>query len=249
MRARRAGILGSQAPLMAERLHGAGPVLWQPLQQLAEQVLALGGDAAPRLPLQRRPPAPADELEERLDAAGQEGGPAAQQLVREAPDAPHVALGAVARAGPGHLGRHADRGADVGPGNQGRALQERGDLWPVAVEAKLGGEPKVRNLDVGVHVRGLQEDVLGLQIAVYHAHSVHVVHGLEHLLDHAPGTPLREAPQPEDAVAQASAVGALHEDPERLLALDDVDEAHDVPVPQLLQARDLYVGLRLFLPA
>ena len=125
-------------------------------QQAPQEQLGAGGEVVGVV--QR---APADLLEELLPVAAVEGGQAREHLVEEGAQGPPVHGAAVALAV-----------EDLG----GEVLRRAAEAVGAAggIRDALLGEAKVREPDVAA---GIQQDVLGLQIAVDDVEVVHVVDG------------------------------------------------------------------------
>lgn len=142
---------------------------------------------------------------------------------------PYVRLGAVVAAAREHLGR------DVG----GRAAE--GVEEAVGVElVGDGGEAEVGDLEVAVLV---DEEVLGLEVAVEHAARVAEPDGGDELLEVAPRGVLLEPPL-GDAAEQLPAADELHHEVDLGLGGHHLEQPHDVGVADAAEDGDLPLDVR-----
>lgn len=71
---------------------------------------------------------------------------------------------------------------------------------------QLPGKPEIRDLDVETVV---QQDVLGLEVAVHHVPAVDVCHALEHLPHDVAGLLLREGHHRREVVEELAVLAQL----------------------------------------
>jgi hypothetical protein len=127
-----------------------------------DEVLCRGGDDVPLLRVHGELPGP-DLVEEDVLVLVGKGRVAAEEDVEDDAERPHVALGPVLGTRRDHLRRNV----------AGRPARRAHHLVGAGEDL---GEAHVRKLDGGVVVLALEEDVLGLEVAVDDALGVRVGH-------------------------------------------------------------------------
>mmetsp|Transcript_3917 Transcript_3917/g.10879 ORF Transcript_3917/g.10879 Transcript_3917/m.10879 type:complete len:357 (+) Transcript_3917:534-1604(+) len=206
---------------VAEPGVGQGLVRGEPLggvalEQHSDQVLCVGRGLGPRRAREGDDAVPHLGQDVLLGFAG-EGGPPAQESVHDDATRPQVAPPVVPPRK--HLGCNILRRADDLPVQ----LRGPGDT----------GEAEVDQLqDVVLNGAGaMEEEVLGLEVAVCHVELVHVAHGAEDLSHDQGGLALGEAPGLHDPVEELPACAKLHhqmEAPRILIGLEKLDDVRMV---------------------
>jgi hypothetical protein len=149
-----------------------------------------------------------------------------QHLVEHAAEAVLVTA-AVEPAAPARLLRaHVGRGADHHAG--------RGQLLP-SRRRHRPGDPEVGDQRVAF----LEQDVLGLDVAVHHALPVSVVQGVGHLARDLERVLQRKLPVPLEPLAQRLAPHVGHHEEQQAAGLAGVMKRQDVGVAELRNGLDL----------
>mmetsp|Transcript_35935 Transcript_35935/g.100950 ORF Transcript_35935/g.100950 Transcript_35935/m.100950 type:complete len:373 (-) Transcript_35935:476-1594(-) len=190
-------------PRGLQRLGSAEPRRGVDHEQRLDEVLGLRRDLLP-LPLLPAVPALSDQPDLGLLRAGERHVPEQQDEHRD-PQAPHVALAAVALP--------QDLGGDVGQ----RA----------AAEAQLGvRRPELREAEVDelqvLRLLGIVEDVLKLDVSMDDAVAVDVVQGQKDLPGNLRGLALRDSLLRLDAVEQLPPIQLLHHQVQGVVGLVDI---------------------------
>mmetsp|Transcript_10454 Transcript_10454/g.43278 ORF Transcript_10454/g.43278 Transcript_10454/m.43278 type:complete len:343 (+) Transcript_10454:2484-3512(+) len=172
--------------------------------------------------------APLDLLEQVRDGLVVEGEGAAQERVQDHPARPHVHL----RTAVELTGDNLRRGVVRRPA---RRLQK------VPVPHHVA-QAKVRDLHVGL---GVQQEVLGLEIAVDHHVAVAVLDAGDDLLKEVSRLVLAETTLLHDVVEELAALDVLHDHVDVVRGLEDLIQADDVRVHEQPQDLDLPANLLL----
>ena len=227
------GGAGADDEGMLQRLVGGDALLRVDGQAAADEVLGLGGDAAPVLDGGEAVVGAEDGLHLLEVGVAVEGGVAAQQEVGDDADGPQVDGLAVAGLAE-DLGRHVAGGA-AGGGQ---------DVELVLVHDAR--EPEVGDEQVGVVLGRAEQQVLGLEVAVHDAVLVEVGNGRQHRADQVRRVRLVVRALAADAVEQLAAQRQVGDEVEVVHGLEVVDEREDVLVAHrdLSQHGDLVANLR-----
>lgn len=186
-----------------------------PANHLPEQILNIRGH--PSEMLRREPQIPPHHLlEDLLHRVPVERRHPGHHDVQDHPDAPHVHL-VVVLPPQQHLRRDVVR-------RPHHALRRRG--LPLAAEPDR--RPEVGELQAAA--AGVEQDVLGLDVAVHDPEAVAVRDGGEELADEAAGLGLGEGSAVGDDVEEGAAVAELHDEGEGGGGVEGVDDGDDVGV-------------------
>ena len=205
-------------PRMRADLGHRGAAVRVHLEHAADQV------ACARLEVRRHLEAAGAHLaEQHLDVRVVERQAAAEQGKQDDAAAPDVARGAVVALATHDLGARVVGAAAAGLEHLLRRLQ--------------GGHAKVGDLD---HLaRAVEQQVLGLQVAVADAEPVAIVHAKDHLAEVVACLVRTEAPPGDEVVKQLAAGDVLHHQVQLLARLVHVPEAEQVRVLDELHDHNL----------
>nr|CAB3468141.1 unnamed protein product [Digitaria exilis] len=163
-----------------------------------------------------------------------EGESASREREEDNAAGPDVGLGAVVAAAQEDLGRD-EHGRPADGVEQQRVTSGRVDQR---------GEPEIGDLDVA---RVVDEDVVGLDVAVVHPEGVAVVERRHQLLEHTPRGGLTDATAGDEVGVEGAAGDELHDHEDGALGGHHLVDAHDVGVAHAAHDVDLAHHLPLHL--